>query len=327
MAAAWTPDPNPSHNAPPVAPYPFPGRSKIEAWKESAGSSPPERLTHILAALDAGHIDAPTWRRIKVRGGLEVEASSDGVTLGLVRLCGPMAAAQYIADHFDALICTAGIVDAIYAARDATAAPQTLGWQEGGKWRNPGGSLPWWMYYADRLAAKLPPTPGAVLSPIGKDYVLDARQPEHPDRCAIYGWQNVSGVAIQSPATGASFIHELSFFDYSHTIRIVRRRAWLNGAEVDLASIYQNQPRLVSYKALPTGPIPTRHPDIPPRKSPDAASFFGSGGSPVPGATVPAGFTTTTAPAGGKKKSNAGRVVGAVPLAAAGPASVNTEAQ
>ncbi len=311
----WSPD---AAHAPKVAPYPFEGRARVEALVESAGSSPPERLGHILSWLDSGKLDTPVWRRIPVRGGLEVEVTADNVSCGQVRLCGPMAAAQYIADAWNALIPTAGIVDAIYKARELTAPPQSIGWtaknQDGDEtWVNPGGGKLWWLYYADRVvAAGLPPAPASILSPLGKDYVLDPRQNQHPDKCAIYGWQRTNGVATQSPETGASFIHELGYFDYSHGVRLVRRRAWLDGNEVDLAEVYQKRPQLVSYKGLPVGPIPLRQPNIKPRKETGVAS--------VPNRIVPSavlvGWTEPTSPAPTPKKKG-GLFLGALAAFAA----------
>ncbi|NUO51558.1 MAG: hypothetical protein HOV80_22100 [Polyangiaceae bacterium] len=301
---SWSPD---AAHAPKVNEYPFPGRARVANLKESPGSSPPERLTHILSWLDAGKLDPIQWRRIPVRGGLEVAVSSDNISSGAVRLVGPMAAAQHIADANDALIPTAGIVDAIYKARDATAPPQTIGWEvtksDGTKsWKNPGGGKDWWLYYNDRLvAAGLPPTPGVIQSPLSKDYVLDARQDQHPDRCAIYGLHKTNGEPTQSKETGASFIHELPFFDYSHGIRLVSTTAWLDGEEVSLPWIYQNRPELVSYKGLPVGPIPIRHPAIPRRKQPPKLALVPSG--IVPGYQPVVDITPSETP---KKKKGLG---------------------
>lgn len=296
----WSPDPA---HAPKVTAYPFPGRARVEALKESPGPSPPERLTHILSWLDDDRLDTPTWRRIPVRGGLEVRVTTDFVTMGQVRLCGPMAAAQHIADAWGALLPTAGIVDAIYAAREMSAAPQSIGWEvtlkNGSKsWYNPGGGVPWWLYYADRVVnAGLPPTPGVIQSPLGKDYVLDPRQPQNPAQCAIYGWHKTDGKATQSAGTGASFIHELGYFDYSHGIRLVDEVAWLNGDEVSLAWVYQNRPELVSYQGLPVGPIPTRHPSIKRRAAPTKVAS-------VPASVIPSLVGWTDSPSKPAKKKS-----------------------
>jgi hypothetical protein len=98
--------------------------------------------------------------------------------------------------------------------------------------------------------------------------VLDARLEQNPDHCAIYGWHQLNGVPIQTapnPAqgTGASLKHELSFFDYSHSVRIVSRRAMLDGAVVDLADVYRHRPELVVYVKGQAAP-PVRHPGVPP---------------------------------------------------------------
>jgi hypothetical protein len=86
---------------------------------------------------------------------------------------------------------------------------------------------------------------------------------EQPGRCAIYGMRTLAGVPIQSPATGASLIHPLTFYDYASSVRVVRRKALLHGLAVDLADIYRTRPELVTFRAGYPAP-PVRHPAVPP---------------------------------------------------------------
>lgn len=258
--------------------YPFKGRSVVEGWNanEDKGSSPLQRHAHIMAALDAHQIDPPRWVRIPVRDGLEVEVTGDVVSLQGLRLCGPMASAQAIADRWGAMLITPGISDAIWKAATVKIAPQTTGWfDRPGHWINPGGGVPWLLYEADRVQAQLEQGPVGepvrtgddkyLIDTLGKDYVLEARtsEPGHKDKCCIYGWHLLNGTPFQSPESGGSFIHELTYFDYSHAIRLVRTVCWLNGKADNLARIYRERPKLVSYLARPSGPIPARHPGLP----------------------------------------------------------------
>lgn len=257
----------------------FRGRAAIEALvakevdpvglKEGC---PSERTGEVLSWLDAGKLDAPTWIRIPVRGGLEVEVMADVVSFGDVRLCMSMVALQGIADAWNCLLLTAGISDAIWRAADIKFAPQPID-------PNPGGAIPWMLYYADRVAdveqlaleAWLAESgwSGAfkpkLLVTLGKDYTLDSRQtwPENRDDCCIYGWHWLNGSPIQSKKSGGSFIHPLRFYDYSQMGRLVRRNAWLDGEPVKLEDIYQKRPELVAYTTAMTDPIPTRHPLVP----------------------------------------------------------------
>lgn len=49
-------------------------------------------------------------------------------------------------------------------------------------------------------------------------------------RVAIYGWHRINGIPIQPYST----VHGAEYADYSHGLRLVSKRAWLNGVPVDL---------------------------------------------------------------------------------------------
>lgn len=267
----------PNKFCPETTAMPFAGRGVIESWAASEGiteSSPPKRHTNALAALETGLVDAPRWVRVPVREGLEVEAMADVVSVRGVRLCASMITAQAFADAWGAMLLTPGISDAIWAAAKQKIKPQTIGWFDPpGKWRNPGGSVPWLLYEADRVQSTLQQGPvqsagddaPLLIATLGKDYVLtaDAALKKNAEKCCIYGWHQLDGAAIQSAGSGQSFIHELTYYDYSHAIRLVRSQCWLNGKQDSLARIYREQPRLVSYKGRESGPIPARHPGVP----------------------------------------------------------------
>lgn len=253
----------------------FAGRAAVESMVETPGDAPAERDPTVLRWLDRGELDAPTWVRVPVRGGLEVEVMGDVLSRGGVRLCASMIAAQGVADSWDALIMTPGIANAVWSAASLRLPPRPID-------PNPGGAKEWLLYYADRVAevyqsralalvAERGPLAlfGIVADTLGKDYVLDARVAQEPTQCAIYGWHTGQGpsdqTVIQSGNTGASYKHHLAFYDYSHAIRLVRRRAWLDGQPVDLAKIYAERSELVNFTAA-ASPCPARHPAIPFRK-------------------------------------------------------------
>lgn len=253
----------------------FAGRAAVQNMAETPGDAPAERDPTVLGWLDRGELDAPTWVRIPVRGGLEVEVMGDVLSRGGVRLCASMIAAQGVADSWDALIMTPGIANAVWSAASLRLPPRPID-------PNPGGAKEWLLYYADRVAevyqsralalvAERGPLAlfGIVADTLGKDYVLDSRVAQQPTQCAIYGWHTGQGASdqtvIQSGGTGASYKHHLAFFDYSHAIRLVRRRAWLNGEAVDLAKIYSERSELVNFTTA-AAPCPARHPAIPFRR-------------------------------------------------------------
>lgn len=71
-----------------------------------------------------------------------------------------------------------------------------------------------------------------------KDVVLTNKlAPNNPKkRVAIYGWHGTNGKPIQGPGVQAS-VHESSYYDYSHAIRIISRDCTLNGKIIDILEI------------------------------------------------------------------------------------------
>jgi hypothetical protein len=250
----------------------------LAAGERNQGAAPASRDAAVANWLRAGRLDPITWIRVPVRGGLEVDASADLVSFGGVRLCCSMRAAQWVADAHRAMLITAAISDAIWRASTLRIAPFSLS-SPSLYGFDPGGAVRFWLEEQDGIERALAAAkterlrrdgmravfggPPDLLATLSKDYVLDHRLVQEPTRCAIYGWHQLNGAPIQAPETGASLIHDLPFFDYSHGVRIVRDRAWLNGQPVALADIYRQRPELVTYQpGYPAPPI--RHPAVPP---------------------------------------------------------------
>jgi hypothetical protein len=254
--------------------WPFPGRPVVEALRETAPQDAPASRDDLVASwIRARALDPVTWIRIPVRGGLEVQVSGDAISFGGIRLCCSQRAAQWVADSLDALTPTTGISDAIWRAANVRLPPMTID-------PDPGGAVRYWLQTQDRIQTSLSDFrvarlrrmgPSALLLPpdliadVGKDYVLVNRLIKEPTKCAIYGWRTLAGVALQNQQSprGASLRHYLPFFDYSHAVRVVHRRAWLNGGEVDLAAIYSTLPELVITPGFDLAPPPIRHPAVP----------------------------------------------------------------
>jgi len=70
-----------------------------------------------------------------------------------------------------------------------------------------------------------------------KDVVLSARLAARPTQVAIFGWFQPGGQPIQP----LSLIHENTYLDYSHGIRMVSRECVLDGITVDLAWLMQDK--------------------------------------------------------------------------------------
>lgn len=237
--------------------------------------SPRERDAELVAWLEQGVLDPIRWVPIPMprNPALVVRVPADALSMGGVRLCGSMVAAQRIADRLGMLLPTAGIIAARYAAAAVKIGrwpmghalpPQRPGGPAG--WCNPGGGVLAWLDEQDGIEQLLEEGGGraraGILDTTGKDYVLGPYVVQHPDRCSIFGWYGLDGLPQQSPATGGGGGHELAYFDYSHRIMLVHRTAHYNQLEVDLARVYEERPELVSYSGLPER-IPARHPGIP----------------------------------------------------------------
>jgi hypothetical protein len=66
---------------------------------------------------------------------------------------------------------------------------------------------------------------GSFVAGHKKDVVVTNRLQERPDRVAIYGWHYLNGQPIQP----LSIVHAVTYVDYSHGIRPLRRRVLVNG--------------------------------------------------------------------------------------------------
>jgi hypothetical protein len=71
---------------------------------------------------------------------------------------------------------------------------------------------------------------GQLVAGCKKDVVISKRMLDSPGRTAIYGWFLEDGTAIQ----GLSLVHDDRFLDYVQGIRLVDRRVWIEGRDVDL---------------------------------------------------------------------------------------------
>lgn len=254
--------------------YPFPGRATVEAMAPAElgqGEAPAARDEAVARWLRAGQLDPITWSRIPVRGGLEVLVSSDAVKFGGVRVCCSQRGAQWIADWHNALTPTAGIIDATWRAATLKVAPFVLS-SPAMYGYDPGGEVRYWLEEQDGVEANIAAAvrergreldAGELVASVSKDYVLDHRLLAQPTQCAIYGWQELNGIAIQAPKSGAALIHDLSFFDYSHGVRLAHRLAFIHGEPVDLAEVYRHRSELVVFVVGYPAP-PIRHPAVPP---------------------------------------------------------------
>jgi peptidoglycan hydrolase-like protein with peptidoglycan-binding domain len=146
------------------------------------------------------------------------------------------AIAQAIADKTGTSLPTKKIVDTVHQNAEVKLRPQPL----------PAG--PQMMsnaYYSqhdqlvDQQKAERGVVPGQLVSGNQKDLVISNRLTDHPDRVAIYGWHQSNGKPIQ----GLSTVHEASYADYSHGVRLVSGTMTVDGVEMPVSEVLKN-PRL-----------------------------------------------------------------------------------
>jgi hypothetical protein len=136
----------------------------------------------------------------------------------------PMGAltAQRLADRFDCVLPTKNLVDLIWQQATVKIAPRPL----------PAGpqmmSNDYYRRHADIVDAQLVGKPvGALTAGHKKDVICSALIAAHPGRVIIYGWHQLNGVPIQ----GRVWVHESTYADYSHGIRLVSKFMTVDGHE------------------------------------------------------------------------------------------------
>lgn len=219
--------------------------------------------TIVATWLEAGALRVPGWVDVDVvhllpdgsSPTLTVTVSSDAVALEDLRVRGSILAAQCIADKFDSLLPTFGIVDAAYGASDRRPAHPLVPTPVPTERMR---SIAAWLLEDDLIG---PIGTQRLTRTVGKEYVLHPGLVAKPDHGTMYGWELANGAVIQSPLDGASFAHEATYFDYSQVVTLVHRDAKLDGQGVDLADIYQTRPELVMQGRK--GAVPIRHPLVP----------------------------------------------------------------
>ncbi|HBP22875.1 MAG TPA: hypothetical protein DEA08_34485 [Planctomycetes bacterium] len=164
---------------------------------------------------------------------LELKVCPDWLAVGhdrdFIRVPLDPRSAQRIADRFGCVLPTRPLVNAIWQQAALKLRPVTLtpgSQMQSNEWlrRNEAGNE------AQRRVSPL----GLLVSGLKKDVVLTNRLNSRPSKVAIYGWHRQSG----SPWQPLSTVHGWSYVDYSHGIRLIARRAKLDGNPVDVDQLY-----------------------------------------------------------------------------------------
>ncbi|MDP2738286.1 MAG: hypothetical protein Q8O82_06155 [Pseudorhodobacter sp.] len=155
--------------------------------------------------------------------------------------------AAKIADKLGFMLPTTRIVDAIYAQAGLRLAPRPM--QAGPQMSSTG-------YFRQHNATIDGQTSstgfhrGELIAGTKKDLVLSNRLRSAPGQVAIYGWHQPNGRPIQPLST----VHQASYSDYSHGVRLVSQTAYLNGKAVALADLLEDP--VYAWVISTEGPIP-----------------------------------------------------------------------
>lgn len=160
--------------------------------------------------------------------------------------------AQAIADQTGTSLPTRKMVDDIYRNAEVRLSPQPL---------PPGAQMMSSEYYArhngmvEAQRRERGAVPGQLTAGNQKDLVISNQLTAHPDRVAIYGWHQPNGRPIQPLST----IHEASYADYSHGVRLVGGTMNVDGVERPIAEVLAdpNLAGLISDEGV------IRHPRVP----------------------------------------------------------------
>ncbi|MBL8901559.1 MAG: hypothetical protein JNM84_28285 [Planctomycetes bacterium] len=135
--------------------------------------------------------------------------------------------------------------------------------------------------------------PERLTAGIKKDVVASALIASSPGRVCIYGWHYPSGAPIQP----LSRVHESTYADYSHGIRLVARRMEVDGVSTTVEAVLQDpllHPLLSDEGAIPSSRYPaSSYESFPwndrfPSPGPELASWRAKFTAPISVATQPA---------------------------------------
>jgi hypothetical protein len=208
-----------------------------------------DREQKILHEILAGNVPE-SWRRFvpvpifqSIDGKpheLIMFVSPDYVSIGSdansLRIPLSPGAAQSLADKLNCLLPTRQLVNSIYETATLQLAPQPMA---------PTDEMTHVSYFAkhhraieQQLAEKHPGRGlGQLTAGHKKDVVLTSQPANAPGRVAIYGWHKAIDQPIQPLYTG----HRNSWVDYSHGIRLIARKAFLNGSACDVGDLLADE--------------------------------------------------------------------------------------
>lgn len=215
--------------------------------RELLGLPDDEREARIRHELASGNIPKFLRRFVPVRlqppapdraGVVTICAAPDYLAVGsdLDFLLMPMrlATALSTASRFGLTLPTPRIVDAVFAQAAVHFVPRPL--PAGSEMRSTAYLLRHNELIAEQRSALGVPL-GMLSAGDKKDLVLTGRLWGHLDRVAIYGWHEPDGRAIQPLST----VHGWRYADYSHGVRLISTRVFVDDKPGSLFDVLQDR--------------------------------------------------------------------------------------
>lgn len=146
--------------------------------------------------------------------------------------------AQKIADRTGTVLPTRKIVNDVYKNAEVKLKPQPI---------PPSAQMMSNEYYqrhnnmVEQQRISVGAQPGQLIAGNKKDVVISNALDYNPGKVAIYGWHQPNGKAIQPLST----IHENTYADYSHGVRLVSGKMTVDGVERNVADVMRD-PNLAS---------------------------------------------------------------------------------
>ncbi len=221
----------------PARPLDAPGG--VAVMEAGAGLDARERQRRVVAQILAGNLpdELRTLHPVNIESdngqAVTIFVTGDYLAVGssedFVRSPLSLPSALAVSRAFGMLLPTPGMVDAIYAQADLRLTPQPM------------PPLPemtsnaYFVRHQELVEAhRNGRGQGALITGHKKDVVSTLRLREQPGRVAIYGWHRAVGDPIQP----LSLVHGEHYADYSHGLRLVHPTGLLDGAPVELLSLF-----------------------------------------------------------------------------------------
>lgn len=249
LVTASTDDSVPDRWAVPIAESPASARSGSQLVMDLTPLSREDRERDIETEIRRGNVPRHWTKFVPVR----IDANLNGKEQALIMFVAPdylslgsdedflrmplsPFVAQRVADHLECLLPTRRMVNQIYAAAEIVLKPQPMA---------PTDEMSRVSYFVrhnqgieNQLMERYPQRrPGQLVAGHKKDVVLTPRLAESPGRVAIYGWHEANDRPIQPLYVR----HAETWVDYSHGIRLVSRKGFLNGMPCDLRDVLADE--------------------------------------------------------------------------------------